>query len=379
MPSGPQIVLGNTVRRLPICVALQVVVACTQADAPAPDEGRTWSVAAEPSLVIGEDADPAGPLYQVRGAARLSTGYLVANSGEHELRLYAPDGRLLSKLGRQGSGPGEFRSPRLVGRLSSDSVAVFDGNRRLSIVCEGVRVCDEWSVPPPGNVIGMADDFVLLEDIRPAALEGESFDQHTYLGTYRKAAVLTTVLTLDGVARSTRRMEVGLVSLPVPLSARPFVALSDAAIVVFGTEDNVVRALDVNGVVTSQWQLPVPTPPLTSETFRSAVDERIRQLPPARERVMRPVYEAMTPPHRRSPIANVVVDRRGLVWAAIAADDGSQRTWFVMDQEGQVRAQVRMPLDIEVVEIGDDYVIAVWRNALDVEFVRVHTLTRTPT
>ena len=204
-------------RRLSTCIVLPVVLACAQSDRLAQETIPTWSVASEPMVVIGGDADPAGAFYRVGGATRLGAGYLIANSSEHELRLYAADGRLLRELGREGPGPGEFRGPRLVARLPNDSVAIFDGgNRRLSIVCDGARVCGEWVVPPPGNVIGIDGDFLLLEDVQGDAIEGASFDRHTYLGFRRNATEAVTLFALDGVARLTRRLEGRLVSMPVP-------------------------------------------------------------------------------------------------------------------------------------------------------------------
>ena len=88
-------------------------------------------------LTIGGQAAPeAQQLFQVNGALRLPDGRIVvANSGSAEVRVYSTTGELLATHGRKGGGPGEFDSPRLVGRMAGDSLVVFDPNpRRASIL-----------------------------------------------------------------------------------------------------------------------------------------------------------------------------------------------------------------------------------------------------
>jgi hypothetical protein len=48
------------------------------------------------------------PPYGVVGAAPSDSLVDVANSGSHELRVHAIDGKLSRAVGRQGDGPGEF-------------------------------------------------------------------------------------------------------------------------------------------------------------------------------------------------------------------------------------------------------------------------------
>ena len=49
--------------------------------------------------------------------------------------------------------------------------------------------------------------------------------------------------------------------------------------------------------------------------------------------------------------------------------------WLVFNDQGHLQGTLPVPADIEILEIGDDYVIAVWKNELDAEFVRVYDLT----
>jgi len=61
-------------------------------------------------------------------------GFLVADSREAQIRRYGPDGTLLSRFGRKGSGPDEFRRPNGAHRLPSGRIVVFDTNGKLVLL-----------------------------------------------------------------------------------------------------------------------------------------------------------------------------------------------------------------------------------------------------
>jgi hypothetical protein len=50
--------------------------------------------------------------------------------------------------------------------------------------------------------------------------------------------------------------------------------------------------------------------------------------------------------------------------------------WDVFDPEEGWLGMVRMPEGLTVFEIGDDYVLGTWKNALEVDHVRLHTLIK---
>lgn len=57
----------------------------------------------------------------------------VANGGGPEVRIYRSDGTLVNRIGRGGSGPGEFQQIRWIAPLEPDSLMVLDARaRRLS-------------------------------------------------------------------------------------------------------------------------------------------------------------------------------------------------------------------------------------------------------
>ena len=97
--------------------------------------GEEWTVAAEPSLVIGVlEGDPEYQLFDVGGAMRLDDGRIViANAGSLQLRFYDESGAFLHAVGGQGDGPGEFQDIGWLAPLGSDTLATYDYRaRRIS-------------------------------------------------------------------------------------------------------------------------------------------------------------------------------------------------------------------------------------------------------
>lgn len=101
-----------------------------------------------------------------------SGGFVVAENEEGRLRFIDPDGRPVVTVGRQGAGPGEYRSIRWVQVLRGDTVAVYDiQQRRLTyldgrgdlIRTEPIRVTGEavpqgGIAPVPPGVLALRND-----------------------------------------------------------------------------------------------------------------------------------------------------------------------------------------------------------------------------
>ncbi|HEU4830543.1 MAG TPA: 6-bladed beta-propeller [Gemmatimonadales bacterium] len=95
-----------------------------------------WEVSPAPVVSIGvAEGEAAYELHRASDAIALRDGRIVvANSGSSELRVFDSAGVYLKSIGRQGSGPGEFRGTITLFPHAGDSLIAYDnGNGRFSV------------------------------------------------------------------------------------------------------------------------------------------------------------------------------------------------------------------------------------------------------
>lgn len=89
------------------------------------------------------------------------------------------------------------------------------------------------------------------------------------------------------------------------------------------------------------------------------------------------ILDAADLPEHVPVISSILGDKGGRLWVEAAtwtADAPS--LWSVFDSVGQWLTDVTLPRGGRVFEIGEDYILGVWRDELDVEQVRVYELIR---
>lgn len=112
-----------------------------------------WHFSDQPSVDVGiaEGDEP----YELDGAAsslRLSDGrLLVANSGSSEIRVFDAQGRFLTRIGRQGSGPGEFTGGIQLTTRAGGFAAYDRGEGRLSTFDSAGGYLEAERVDGPGT------------------------------------------------------------------------------------------------------------------------------------------------------------------------------------------------------------------------------------
>jgi hypothetical protein len=106
------------------------------------------------------------------------------------------------------------------------------------------------------------------------------------------------------------------------------------------------------------------------EARRTGADESARQ---RQERSL----AAMPFPETMPAHGDIQADRAGNLWVSdymVTPDDPAR--WTVFDPEGRMLGAVVTPARFRVHDIGEDYVLGVWKDELDVEHVRVFPLEK---
>ena len=379
-----------------------------------PSADTIWRIEPEPALVLGlSDELEEQQFYQIRGAARLSTGVVVVLDGaSRELRAFSPAGTHLWTAGGPGDGPGEMRDPTHLERLPGDILQVQDGLSRIRYRPDGSLIADEllpvaellafgqyyaWECPVPGFV----GDHVL-------ACSGGGFDARQVpreTGRWRDETELALLpWNLDSIAPL--GMFLTEEAWALPLEER--LALPEG-ITVIGVIGGTVLGyasppmsrkglFAVGGwprrlAVGDSWGDSVYAFDLAADSALPGVTIPIRHLRrPATADEVAAAWEAAaarsvgSPEHLREHLAapdsipnvdHLFVDDLGMVWVgSYQADPVAPRLYHVYDPEGRFLARVAMPAGVEVLEIGTGHVLGITRDELDVERIVLLDLAR---
>ncbi len=121
-----------------------------------PLSAQAWRVDPKPVTSIGTSDMSGSELLKVTSAHRLSDGRIVVTNGDpREVRIFNRDGKLLSRFGRSGQGPGEFGYAIELLPTAGDSILVWDlGNRRRVLYRPDGTVLEQFVDPAGSAVMG---------------------------------------------------------------------------------------------------------------------------------------------------------------------------------------------------------------------------------
>lgn len=337
----------------------------------APDR---WTLGAEPLLSIGS-ADGDDALYRVTAAALLSDGSVVIlNSGTTEVRRYDRQGVRQSTFGHSGSGPGEFRAMgRRITILPADSIVVFDPRlRRATTIARSGRPATTTFSIPPGAIateyIGrLPGGFHLLAHTaaRGATDVGTVFQDSVRLVRHRPEGTVAGEFArlvageMTSISRGGGMVQV----MAVPFAGRSHIEPASFGIVVADARVNEVRVYSYTGALERIIRRDDPLAPLPQEH---------------RDAYAAADFPGMTLPHTLPPFDRVVAGSDNLVWLGRGPVTAAEAmmTWDALDATGTIVKRLSIPKELTVHQITDSEVVASERDAMGVEYVRVHALER---
>ena len=162
----------------------------------------------------------------------------------------------------------------------------------------------------------------------------------------------------------------------MPFSVRPSGAVSARGFFVTGGAGTEVREFDNSGRLVRIIRLAEPPRPVKSEDVKYAVDDLVSGFTIPHSQV-RAVYKQVNFPAAWPTFQSVRIDRLGWLWAELyRASRKDAARWMVFDSTGVARGTVELPADLEVHDIGRDYVLGRWLDSMRVEYVRRYRLDR---
>lgn len=343
-----------------------------------PGERVAFRLEAEPEVSIGALDGPAEYTFEgVKGGARLEDGRLVIADGS-ELKFYDAAGRHLMTAGGAGEGPGEFSFLNAVVPCGGE---IFAGDMRQEYLTvfdrEGTFV-ETRPIPSSGNpVFAMTlvacDAATGLPLLRAPSPFSPSDPAGMSVGTVAIVRAATGADTrVDTVAAVPALRRSG--GFPGPFDPATRYAYDGANIHVMDTDAIVIRTFGVDGALRRIARVPHAPRPVSTEEQSRAVEERLADMPDAFAARLRSQLEAAPKPDQMPAAGAIAADAAGRLWVQpfTAPWEDPATGWLVLDADGAFLGTAELPSGFRPLDIGEDWILGVWQDELDVAYVRLY-------
>ena len=372
-PRGPAVVVRDS-------LGIQIV----ESDPEQPAwGGAEWQVAETPLLQLGNipgDADHL--LYRVGHSIRLASGAIaVANTGFGDVRIFDEGGILLRTLQMPITVEGTVNPLRLR-ELPGDTLLVFLADRTLSVFdAEGSLVrrsapiaTDVMSDPPPELAGILEDGTMIIRSHPPESPTGPGVAwTHLELLRYSSGgAPLGSLGLFEDVAIIPGDEE-------LMFGPRGLQAVGDSTIWHGTSESFEIRETSPEPSLRRIVRLNSPVVEVVQVDTATVGQAAFRQLSNNMEdSIAQRIVESYRYAETFPAYSDMIVDRLGNVWMRAYQwfNFGAPMRWSVFDPAGRFLGDVELPSQLEVHEIGDDYVLGRIANDRGVEAVYLYTITK---
>ena len=386
--------------------------------------GDEWSVSAGPSQAIGVLSGPEEfQFVDISAAALLSNGNLVVvDRGSRTVRLYDAEGAFLKTLGGPGEGPGEFTDPASVSVSTEDSVLVWDdalrratrfgpagGLAEVKTVDLGmlIKALDmelpggalnpgakgKGGSPPkttkslepvlyPGDMEPLAGGGFLVRLIDKAGESPSGFfrPRSGLLRVSEDLSVVDTIALFGDTEQVTVDAPWGQfpVAPPQPKETRITQGGNPPKICIGDQEEPQIACVGSNGSWTLlRWDSQPAS--LTGDEIAAWREETVQlyDLKLSRDQVLE-MLEQVPVPEVRPPYSQLLLDQLGYLWVERGPSTGGSAgfvDFLVFDPEGEWLGVVVLP-PLRVLEISDRYVLGVYQDELEVQYLHVYEIYR---
>ncbi len=354
-------------------------------------------LSSEPMTVIGVVSGEAhDQLNGVVGATRLEDGRIViANGGTRELRFFTADGRHVRTVGGRGEGPGEFRWLRRLARLPGDTLIASDlapgrwnwfnaDGQFLTLTTQPIGgsdlpiiLADASLVLPSWESASFGNEFELFAiGRRTPDADGVFRPRFALAHIDRTGATTDTIGVFTG--EELYRIDIpGSIGLTwyMPFARRTLYTVSGDRVWIMHTGRPELEVYDLAGALRMRVRFPAPPVPVGADDrdgFRESVEPRMN---PNRRADFERWFAEVPYPDTKAVATDLMAGADGTVWLKLSAPfDAAAEPWIVFLADGTRLGEVQLPVRTEPLEVGRDYLLALWRDALDVEFVHIYQI-----
>lgn len=375
---------GTSTSKLVVAFAMLSTLASAGADQAAPELSLVDS-SYERIGTLDADGPPETSFASVAGAVLLPSGeVVVADDGNLEVRWFDASGGHLRSVGREGEGPGEFRYIHWIGLCPGGRLLVLDpmvGRATFLSAADGrvehsvaVAATLRWNLPLSCQ---KDDRLLVLMDQLDGRIKPEM------LGRVTRVPAEVVRFDLSGGARDTIQELPGSdfywpEDIPgysyLPLGGRALAAVGGGRLYAAQSDEDIVRMMDLRSGTWTTFAHRLPRTSVSREAWDRAVSRLIWRQPLERvRRLLTRVLEEAPVPNRQPAFLAMRVDPSGRLWLRLPGH-GEATRWRVLDAEGGPVATIALPSNVELMDVGEQKLVALERGPLDVPMIRVYAL-----
>lgn len=286
----------------------------------------------------------------------------LADYSANTIHVFNPDGSILHQIGREGSGPGEFRSIYDMNiddeklyvldhsemRMSLFSLDTFEIKDIISLQFTGDRV-EELSRHYPRFFYILDDGHYLMQFVPHLFLsEDESRTQEYYIVSGEGAIKSDRILELPWGRDILTDREIPT-AFEIPYGRRSLLNVSDDKIYYLWTEELAVKKYDLEGNYISAFYHPVEKSIFNLQEVLSL--EEFDN--PQSRRLIRDGYLPDTWP----AVQDLVIDDKNRFWISITDKNKDTNEWWILEQNGEIVTRFTWPEErrIQIVRDGHIY------------------------
>jgi len=341
-----------------------------------------WQLGPNRRLQIGSRDNPETSFGRIIAARSLSDGRVaVLDQQALQVRIFDQEGRLLASAGGAGDGPGEFQVPFYLDVLPGDTLLVYDVPARRATLFDAEGVFAR-ALPQPTDGSGLLTYLARLDD-RSWLMQGGTSPIYLDVGfgLVRGAGWITH---LDPEGQPLGRIlefPSGEVFLPptggqltLTMARRHFTGAGPGGIVMGFADHFGYEGYDFDGRLVRIVRRPGEPLPVTEQDREAEREWRRQSAAP----FLRENAENLEFPETHPAYDDLRVDPSGHVWMQITRPDTAAdfAVWSVFDSGGRWTTDVSILADLDIMEIGEDHILGLATDELDVQYVQWYELTR---
>lgn len=319
-----------------------------------------WSIDAKPQFILGASGDAGKSEFAfVNSATKLPDGnIMVSDRGDFSMFIVTPMDVVVKKFGRDGSGPGELKTPFFSWRCGSNVFVFSSGPSSVSVFALDGTYARSFRF---GTGIGKRGPY------RSACNPNGQFVHYAWddtKGTQRgipfRSMVPAWIAPSDSssgrliaTVKGSERLDNG----PLPLGRETRVAIGRDRVYVGEADTYDIRVFTLDGKSLPAIHKNAKPVAVSARDIKDDQDRTVAMMGEKYRKMIEGDYAGKPLPTTLPPYRELVVDSEDNLWVRDYASSGGSVLWTVFSPAGKQLVELQLPNALEVFEIGRDYIL----------------------